>query len=152
MIRTISTAVAAFVAFAAAAYAGDITINDPYARTANQKNGAAFMIITNTGEADDVLIEARADVSRKVELHTHVIEDGVARMRQVEGGIPVPADGQARLERGGYHVMFMGIEKPFEQGADFPLTLVFENAGEIVVDVVVDNERKPKHGGKKHGG
>lgn len=152
MIRTITTAAAAFVAFAAAAYAGDITINDAYARTANQKNGAAFMVITNTGEADDVLIDARADVSRKVELHTHVIKDGVARMRKVEGGIPVPADDVTRLQRGGYHVMFMGIEKPFEQGADFPLTLVFEKAGEIVVDVVVDNERKPKHGAKKHGG
>ncbi len=149
MIRPIAAAAAALIALAGAAHAGDITVKDVYARTANQKTGGAFMVIENAGDADDTLVEARSDVSRKVELHTHVMEDGVAKMRQVEGGIPVPAHGEALLQRGGYHVMFMGIEKPFEQGAHFPLTLVFEKAGEVTVDAVVDNERKPEHGKMK---
>ncbi len=148
MIRPIAAAAAALFAFAAAAHAGDITVKDVYARSSNQKTGGAFMVIENAGASDDKLVAARSDVARKVEIHAHIMEDGVAKMRQVES-VPVPAHGEAMLERGGYHVMFMGIEKPFEQGAHFPLTLVFEKAGEVTVDAVVDNERKPEHGEMK---
>ncbi len=145
MFKSIATAAAVLFA-ASSAFADGIAVKDAYARTANQKTGAAFMVIESSASTDDVLVEARSDMARKVELHTHIMEDGVARMREVEGGIPIPANAETRLQRGGLHVMFMGLEKPFVQGESFPLTLVFQNAGEIVVDTVVDNERKPGHG------
>jgi copper(I)-binding protein len=132
---------------AGAAHAGEITITDPYARSANPRSGAAFMHIENVGPADR-LIAARGDVAKRIELHTHIMEDGVARMREVEGGIEIPADGMVMLQRGGLHVMMMGIETPLKQGDSFPLTLVFEQAGEVEVEVTVDNERAP--GEMKH--
>jgi hypothetical protein len=64
-------------------------------------------------------------------------------MREVEGGIPLPAGETVMLERGGLHVMLMGLTAPLEDGADVDLTLVFETAGEVAVTVPVDRNRVP---------
>lgn len=122
----------------------EIVIKDAYARSSGPmaKAGAAFMVIENTGAMDDRLIAARADVSKRVELHTHIDDgNGVMKMREVEGGFAVPAGGNATLARGGDHVMFMGLTQAFEQDMVFPVTLVFEQAGEITVEVPVDLNR-----------
>ena len=157
MFRTIILGAAAAAAFCVPAFA-DIVVSDAYARSANQKTAAAFMALRNTGEADAVVVAARADdMARKVELHTHLFENGVARMREVEGGIPVPAGETVLLQRGGLHVMFMGLNRRMEQGDRFPLTLVMQSGAEVQVDVVVDHKRmQPNamgHGGhgKGHG-
>ena len=128
------------------AHSGGILIEDGYARAAgaNAKSGAAFMAITNETEADDRLIEARGDAAKRIELHTHVLTDGVAKMMQMEDGIPLPAGETVMLERGGLHVMFMGLNGPFEEGADVDVTLVFETAGEIDVAIPVDLARAPR--------
>lgn len=144
-------AAAATLTLATTALAGDITIDDAYARSAgaNAKAGAAFMMIHNAGDTDDRLIDARSDVSARVELHTHKINDqGVAQMMHVPEGFVIPAGGMHALARGGDHVMFMGIKEPFEQGALVPVTLVFEKAGEIEVEIPVDLERQD--GGHGH--
>ncbi|MCT8161513.1 copper chaperone PCu(A)C [Pseudoruegeria sp. SHC-113] len=143
------------VLLAVPAFAADATIEvrDAYARAAGAtaKAGAAFMEIANTGEAADRLIDARSDAAAKVELHTHKdMGDGVMKMMHVEEGFEVPAGGMVMLERGGNHVMFMGLTAPFEQGKMLDVTLVFENAGEIAVQIPVDNEREAAHGTHKH--
>lgn len=140
---TIAAALAA-TALAFPAFAQDITVNDPYARSSAMMatSGAAFMTITNNSGTDDRLIAAASPVSEKVELHTHKQdENGVMRMIHVEEGLPIAAGETLMLERGGNHIMFLGIEAPFEQGATVPLTLTFETAGEIAVEVPVDLER-----------
>ncbi|MEM1315071.1 MAG: copper chaperone PCu(A)C [Pseudomonadota bacterium] len=134
------------------ALAGDLMVKDAYARTSNQKVGAAFMHIMNASDTADRLIEARSDAARKIELHTHVFEDGVARMVELEGGIEIPAQGMTKLERGGLHVMFIGIQEEWSQGDAVPVTLVFESGAEIALDIAVDNERQDAHGGHGHGG
>ncbi len=133
-----------------AAWAQDsITVEDAYARSSGKsaKAGAAFMMIQNAGEADDRLIAAESDVAARVELHTHQVDaNGVAKMIHVEEGFVIPAGETHMLKRGGDHVMFMGISAPFEHGATVPVTLIFEKAGEIEVDIPVDLERKGDHG------
>ncbi len=122
-----------------------ISVEDGYARSSgmNAKAGAAFMVIRNTGDTGDRLVSAQSDVAARVELHTHKIdENGVAKMMQVEEGFTIPAGEAHMLQRGGDHVMFMGIKKPFEQGAKIPVTLVFEHAGEVRVEIPVDLERQ----------
>ena len=145
-------AAAATLTLAGAALAdGMIMIEDAYARASgmNAKAGAAFMMIMNKGETDDRLIDAKSDVAAKVELHTHKINDeGVAQMVHVEEGFAIPAGETHMLARGGDHVMFMGLNQPFEQGAMIPVTLVFEKAGEIELEIPVDLERKD--GGMMH--
>lgn len=122
-----------------------ILIEDGYARSAGAmaQSGAAFMRITNRNETDDVLVAALSPAAERVELHTHVVTDGVARMVKLEDGIPVPAGETVLLERGGLHVMFLGLTGPFEDGASIDLTLSFANAGDIQVAVPVDLTRMP---------
>ena len=122
----------------------EINFRDPYARASSPaaRVGAAFMVITNTGAEADRLISATTDAAKRVELHTHIITDGVAKMMEVEEGFVVPANGEVLLQRGGYHVMMMGLTAPFVQGETITLNLVFEVAGEVALEVTIDNERQ----------
>ena len=152
--KTTLMAAAAACATALPAWAGDVMVDDPYARasTMMSSSGAAFMMIHNHGDSDDRLVGAASPVADKVELHTHIEDDnGVMRMIHVEEGFALPADGMIAMQRGGNHVMFMGINEPFEQGDMIPLTLTFEKAGDVAVEVPVDLERKPQHGQMDHG-
>lgn len=145
-IKTLFAATAA-ISFALPAFAGSmIMVDDAYARAAgaNAMAGAAFMQLMNHGDEDDRLIEARSDASKRVELHTHIENDeGVMRMVEVEEGFPVPAGTAHMLQRGGDHVMFMGLNQPWNHGDTLTVTLVFEKAGEVTVEIPVDLERKP---------
>lgn len=122
----------------------EITINDAYARASGMhaKAGAAFMVITNTGESDDRLIAATSEAAMRVELHTHKdMGDGVMKMIEVEEGFAIPAGGEHALARGGDHVMFMGLTAPFEDGKMLSVTLEFEKAGTMTVEIPVDLNR-----------
>ena len=132
-----SLSLAALPAFA------EIIVDGAYARSSSPmaQVGAAFMVIQNTGTEDDRLVAASTDAAHRVELHTHVITDGVAKMMEVEEGFHVEAGGEVLLQRGGYHVMMMGLTAPFVQGEMVSLTLTFEKAGDMVVMVPIDNER-----------
>ncbi len=136
--RMVTVAVAlAATTFVASAFAADIAVSDPWARASAgmAKAGAAFMAINNTGDADR-LVAAAADVSDVVELHTHIQDGEIMRMRRVDG-IDVPAGETVLLQPGGLHVMFLGLRAPLEEGQRFPLTLTFETAGDVTVDVEI---------------
>ena len=151
--KSLCAAAAATLALTTAAFAdSQIMVHDAYARSANPKAGAAFMHIMNHGDEADRLVAVKSDVSARTELHTHKEDaNGVMKMMEVKEGFEIPAGGMHMLKRGGDHVMFMGLNAPFEDGATVPVTLVFEKAGEVVIDVAVDQKRKPKHG-DAHGG
>ena len=132
--------------FAATAWAGEATIHieDAFARTASPsaKAGAAFMVLVNPTDQDDRLISARSDVSARVELHTHIHgTDGVMQMVELDEGIAIPAGGSHALKRGGDHVMFMGLTRALEQDDTVVVTLTFEKAGSVRVEIPVDLTR-----------
>ena len=112
------------------AKAGDISIEQPWAREspAMAQAGAAFMTLTNTGDSADRLVSALSPIADKVELHTHIDDNGVMRMRAVEG-IDIPAKQSTALKPGGLHVMLIGLKAPLKQGAAVPLTLTFQHGG-----------------------
>lgn len=147
MFRTYALAAAAALSLGLPAWAADtITVEEAYALASGPTAiaGGAFMVIRNSGTEDDRLVTVSGDVAQRIELHTNLIDaNGVARMIEVEDGFAIPAGESHALERGGDHVMLMGLTAPLEEGATFPLILTFEKAGEIVVDVVVDLGRKP---------
>jgi copper(I)-binding protein len=126
----------------------EIVIEDAYARSSgpSAKAGAGFMLIENSSNSADRLISATSEAAARVELHTHKEEDGVMRMVEVEEGFEIPAGGVAVLERGGNHVMFMGLTEGWAQGDLIPVTLIFERAGEVALEIPVDLERKANHG------
>lgn len=162
MFRNVSTALAAAVFFAATlagatagfaqeAKLGSLKIDQSWARASAgpARNSAAFMMIHNGGDADR-LISAAGDVSDRVELHTHLMEGNVMKMRQVEA-IEVPAKGMATLQPGGFHVMLIGLHEPLKEGDSFPLTLTFEKAGEVTIEVPVQAIGSMGHGAMNHG-
>ena len=118
-----------------------ITVTDPWGRTspAVAENGAFYMMLTNNSNSDDALLSATSDACGMIELHEMYDKgDGVMGMRPVEGGtIPLPAGGNAELKPGGLHVMCMGKQVDFEAGTEIPLTLTFENAGDMEITAVI---------------
>jgi copper(I)-binding protein len=133
----------------------EMRIQDAYMRTsgAMAKSGAAFMVLENTGPEDDRLVAAASEIAARVELHTHKdIGDGIMQMSEVEDGVAIPAGGQHVLARGGDHVMFMGLTGPVAEGDIVTVTLTFEKAGDIAVDIPVDLTRGPGMGGMQHMG
>lgn len=152
MFKTTLLGGAAALFLAAPAFA-EIEVHDAYARSASPsaQTGAAFMVIHNHGGAADRLIGVSSDAAAKVELHTHQEDSGgVMRMVHVEDGFDMPTDGEIAMVRGGKHVMFMGLTRPFVQGEVVTLTLTFEKAGDVVIEVPIDLERQD-HGGMEHG-
>lgn len=159
MIRMAGAAlVGALLAVSAPAFAheytqGPIHIGHPWARATapSAPNGAAYLSLNTTGPAD-ALVSAASPVAKKVELHTHLHENGVMKMRPVEN-IPVAPGAPAKLQPGGLHIMLLGLEKPLTAGTKFPLTLTFQQAGTITVDVQVEAAGASGEAqGHQHGG
>lgn len=134
--------IAATLPFSALAEGG-IEVRDAYAISAGPAapTGAAFMVIQNSGGSADRLIAAASPAAERVGLHTHIEDDGVMRMVQVEEGFDLPINGEILLQRGGHHVMFLGLTAAFEDGMMVPLTLTFAVAGDVLVEVPVDLKR-----------
>lgn len=127
--------------------AADLEISGGFLRASPKvaNAGAGFLTIKNNG-ADDTLIAAEADISKSVELHTHILEGDIMRMRQVES-IAVPAGATVALKPGGDHVMFINLTKSLAEGDKVPVTLVFAKAGKQKVDlpVIGIGSTAPKH-------
>ncbi len=135
--------------------AGDnmLMVVEAFARaTAGQaKNGAAFLTVMNHGSEDDFLVAVETTAAKRPELHTHIHDNGIMRMRQV-AEIKVPAGGSAALKPGGDHVMLMGLVAPLTAGAALPLVLVFKHAGRITVDVPIGSVAAAAPPGSAHSG
>ncbi len=117
---------------------GALHIDQAWSRAtvAGVPNGVAYMTITNHGDADDRLLTVAAPVAERAELHTHIKDGEVMRMRQVPH-IDLPAGETVALQPGGLHVMLMGLKAPLKDGSHFPLTLNFEKAGSLTLDVPI---------------
>lgn len=111
-----------------------IVVVDPYSRAMppSVPNSGAFFRLKNFDDEPHALIKAESLIAERVELHTHLIEDGVARMREVEQ-IGIPAKGSASLEPGGYHVMLMGLRRPMDMGTKVLITLSFEDGSQQTI-------------------
>lgn len=125
------------------ALADPLAITDAWARATppGATTAAAYFAITNSGTRDDRLVAVRSDAASKVELHTTVKASGLMKMVALES-LPVPAGATAKLEPGGDHLMFMGLNKPFEPGRTIEVTLVFAQAGERTFAMPVRDARR----------
>lgn len=136
---------ACVAAIASFAQAGDIAVIDPYIRLVPQgvPTTAAFMLIRNTGNADRKLLKIDSPIAKTVELHHHINDNGVMRMRPVKE-IELKAGGQVELKPGGYHVMLIDLRKVLEEGERVPMTLSFDNGGSEKFDAIIKNPTAPK--------
>lgn len=117
---------------------GQLVISNVWARATPgmAKTGAAYLMIANHGTAVDRLVAVATPAAAKAQLHTHLMENDVMKMRPVSA-IEVDPGEPAVLRPGGMHVMLMGLTAPLRAGDVFPLTLSFETAGKVEVHVHV---------------
>jgi periplasmic copper chaperone A len=117
---------------------GNVVIHDAWANATlgRSQNSAAYMIIEVSGDRSDRLIAASSPLADKAQLHNHIMEGGVAKMRPVDA-VEVSPGAPAVLQPGGLHIMLMGLKEPLVDGARLPLTLTFETAGKIKLEVPV---------------
>lgn len=133
-----------------AVYAGTaadaITVADPYARAMppGQPNSLAFMGLTNGSDQDFELVGAEGTVAKVLELHTHIMQDGMMQMRKVEK-IDLPAGKTVMLESGGLHVMLMGLVQDLNPGDSVAITLVFNDGSKKQLDVPVRKVHMTMH-------
>jgi hypothetical protein len=148
---------AALLLAASAAAAHDFTLgalklDHPWARASAGPagNGAAFLVIENSGD-EDRLVAVAGDVAERAELHTHTMAGDVMQMRRVEA-VEIPAHGSAALQPGGLHIMLIGLKQPLREGERFPLTLTFDKAGAVTVEFAVEGVGSMGPQGTGHGG
>ena len=117
------------------ATAGAMTATGGYAR------------IENTGHQDVILVRVDAGFATKSEIHTMIAEDGVMKMRRLEGGFVIPAHGEALLRPGGNHLMFIGLTGAMKPGSLQQIILHFDNGEMVSVMAAV---KKPADIGTGH--
>ncbi|WP_426960365.1 copper chaperone PCu(A)C [Muricoccus radiodurans] len=120
--------------------AGDIVVSRGWTRAVpnGAPTAAGYLTLRNEGSAPDRLLSAASPMARSVELHATSMVDGVARMRPLAAGVPIPPGETVRLEPGNIHAMLVGPSGSFARGGRVPLVLRFERAGEVAVDLSVE--------------
>ncbi len=118
---------------------GDLIIDHPYARATppNAKVAGGYLTITNNGTETDRIIGASASFADHVEIHKMEVINDVMKMSPVPGGLEIPAGGTVELKPGSFHLMFMSISTPLNEGDVQQITLEFEKAGKVDVDLEV---------------
>ena len=128
----------------ALAGAGELAVDAPYVRLVppNAPASGAFMVISNHGSSDRQLVKAESPAARIVELHTHVSEAGVMKMRQVPS-IEIKAHGQAQLKPGSLHIMLIELKQPLKEGDNVPITLNFDDGTRLQLEAPVQKIAMP---------
>jgi copper(I)-binding protein len=133
---------------------GSIHITQPWARATPKgaSSGAAYMTITNNGTTPDRVSCVSSDASAQCQIHTMTMDDGVMKMRPVEGGLEIKPGETVTLKPASFHVMLVDLKHPLEQGKMVKATLKFDNAGTIDVDYPIAAIGAPAPGAAAGGG
>jgi periplasmic copper chaperone A len=133
---------------------GSIHISQPWSRATPKgaSSGAGYMTITNKGSQPDRVSCVSSDASAKCQIHTMTMENGVMKMRPVEGGLEIAPGATVTLKPGGLHVMLMDLKHPLEAGSSMKATLKFDHAGTIDVEYPVAAIGAPAPGADAGGG
>jgi periplasmic copper chaperone A len=133
---------------------GSIEVANPWTR-ATPKGASvagAYLTITNKGSAPDRLVGGYAAVAGRFEVHRMVMDQGVAKMRPIEGGLEIKPGETVELKPGSFHVMLNGLKQPLTKGEKVKGTLQFEKAGKVDIEYTVEDvgATAPAMGGHHH--
>jgi copper(I)-binding protein len=115
------------------AAAHDISVKQAWSRATPKgaKVAGGYLAIENRGIQPDRLLSASSSAAAKVEIHQMALQDGIMTMRVLDNGLVIPPDATVTLAPGGDHMMFVGLNAPFEEGQRVAVSLNFERAGKI---------------------
>ena len=119
--------------------AGTIHIVAPFSRALPpiSKNGAVYLTLTNHGHLSDQFIGATTPIAEYAEIHTYLMEDGMMKMRKVNQ-VELPPNEEVAFAPGGSHIMLIGLSQTLKEGERFPLMLHFKEAGQTMVEVIIE--------------
>lgn len=108
--------------------ANEIMAHNPYVRLLppTSKTTAVFMDLMNHTDKDMTLIEARSKAAQKVEIHNHIKENGVMKMRQVKK-VDIKKHKLVEFRPGGLHIMLINLNKPLVENEKIELELIFKD-------------------------
>jgi len=115
----------------------DVTVSGAWSRATppGAEVGVAYMNVTVHG-GPDRLLGAESALAERAEIHEMRTDQGAMQMRTV-GPIELTPAQELVLEPGGLHVMLIGLRESLVAGEHHTVTLVFEHAGRVPVDVEV---------------
>lgn len=116
-----------------------VTVAHAWARATpgGARIGAAYLTISSDAATSDELLSASSDVAARTELHTHIMEGDVMKMRAVDK-VELAKGGAVLFKPSGYHIMLIDLKQPLKQGDKVKLTLTFKNAGPITTEADVE--------------
>lgn len=116
-----------------------VTVAHPWARATpgGATVGGAYLEIKTADGTADRLISLQSPAAGRVEIHTHIMDGDVMKMRRLDALDVGPGQSKV-LKPGGDHVMLFDLKQPLKEGDLVKLTLVFEKAGPIDVQATVE--------------
>ena len=127
-------------ALAADFHIANLQVSQAHARPTvpGQTMGAAYLAIDNKGKTADKLLTVTTPVAASAEIHSTSMEGGIMRMREAGALELQPAAHVTMTPGDGYHIMLVGLKSALVPGQKVPLSLRFEKAGKLDIEVVVD--------------
>lgn len=131
-------------------YAKELMVHDAYVRLLppSSKTTGAFLEIMNHTSKDVKLLKAESDFADKVEIHNHIMKDGMMKMVEVKS-IEIKAGKVLAMKPGSYHVMLIGLKKSLKKGQSAKIKLTFDDGtilhAEAQVREISDAKTKGKH-------
>jgi copper(I)-binding protein len=141
------------LATAALAQSNPIKVEKPWTRATapGAAIGGGFVTLRNSGKSADRLLSASSPAAASVELHEMAKAGDVMKMREVNA-IDLPANGMVELKPGSFHLMLVNLKAPLKQGDKVPVTLKFEKAGTVKIELAVEGMGAASAGAHEHGG
>ena len=126
--------------------APQVQVSDALCRPTPVGRQATGCYLTLTAPEDDRLVSVASPVAGRIEIHESRMESNMMMMRQVEGGLPLPAGQAVELKPGGAHIMLLAVAEPLKAGDSVPLTLTFASAGPVEVTAAVGQPATSEYG------
>jgi periplasmic copper chaperone A len=133
---------------------GSLDITQPWARATPKgaSTGAAYLTVSNSGSQTERLSCASSAAAAKCQIHEMAVDNGVMKMRPVEGGLEIKPGQTVTLKPGGYHLMLDGLKAPLKTGDKLEATLTASGGGSVNVDFPVAAIGAPAPGASAGGG
>ncbi|MGJ8691602.1 MAG: copper chaperone PCu(A)C [Thalassotalea sp.] len=104
---------------------------------------SAYMTILNKSAQNLALVSVTSPVSPRLELHQHLMSEGMMKMRQVDD-INIDANSEVVLKPSGFHIMIFSLASRLKAGDKIPLTLTFSNNHQLEILLQVESIKKNK--------
>jgi copper(I)-binding protein len=121
------------------AFAADIVVREAWSRATPKgaQVASGYLTIENRSNSSDRLLSASTPAAGKIEIHEMLDAGAIMKMRPVTEGLTIPPSGHLVLTPGGSHMMFLELKSRFSEGEQIPVSLDFENAGQINISLKV---------------